>query len=75
MKTGLSFSPRHTLSSDSWELTVKEKKEDKGVTCLASPFRQQEKETGFKKNVNMLFYKLNNVSLKVSATLFASITA
>lgn len=48
MKPGLSFSPRHAVCSDSWELIVKEKKENKLFTSLASPFRQQENETDSK---------------------------
>lgn len=70
-----SLSPPGTLRAvipGSW--LRKKKKEDEGVTSLASPFRQQEKKNGFQININILFYKLNNVSLRFSATLSASVT-
>lgn len=56
MQTGLSLPQAHcAVTPGSW--LGKEKKEDKGGTSLPPPLRQQEKETGFQINVNILFYK------------------
>lgn len=56
MQTGLSLLQAHFVhfvTPGSW--LGKEKKEDKGVTSLHPPLRQQEKENGFQINVNTLF--------------------